>query len=142
MSDEKKLWQDYDKVMKGKDVHMTRIESHATSIGQPDVNYCINNHEGNVELKHTDSSKKGLTLRPSQWQWFKRRVEAGGTPWVLAWVDIPMQKPYYILISGESVIEHELVHHKSITTWKKAGHVVDTLDYSLLQQMMVIGDLR
>lgn len=141
MSDESNVWKNLSSTV-GKRAHMTRIESHATSIGQPDVNYCMDGHEGNVELKHTDSSKKGLTLRPSQWQWFKKRVEAGGTPWVLALVDIPLQKPYYILVSGKNVIKHELVHHKSITKWKEAGEVVETLTFSPISQMMMLGKLR
>ena len=59
--------------------HASSVESHATSPGIPDVDYCINGVSGHIELKVYGS--KGL--RQSQILWFKHRIKAGGKPWIL-----------------------------------------------------------
>lgn len=139
MNNEAGLWQKFSALV-GPLAHLTRIESHATSIGQPDVNYCIDGIEGNVELKYTNSSKKGIILRPSQHQWFRKRVKAGGRPWVLVWVNLPLQQPYYIVLTGESVVEHKLVQEKSIAMWKEIGTVMTKLDVDIIAKMMIKGE--
>jgi hypothetical protein len=49
-----------------------RIESHATSIGRPDVNICLNpGITWDIELKYSDAGK--VKLRPAQRMWFSKR---------------------------------------------------------------------
>ena len=57
--------------------HLSRIESHATSVGFPDVEGCIEGTEFWVELKSWDP-KKGWHIRPSQIAWMRARLNAGG----------------------------------------------------------------
>ncbi len=101
--------------------HFDRIESHETAIGTPDINYCINGYTNNLELKFTNSEKRGLKLRPSQCGWFKRRVAAGGQPWLLAHLDIRGLKGY-VLIAGDAV--PALAHTTRVNDWLHAGVVV------------------
>lgn len=98
--------------------HFERIESHETAIGTPDVNYCINGYCNHLELKYTDSEKKGLRLRPSQSRWFRDRVKSKGQPWLLTHINI-RKKRGYILIPGVHV--PKLVHTTRVTDWMEAG---------------------
>lgn len=62
--------------------HTNRIESHAATIGRPDVNICL--HGGivwDIELKYCDHNK--VELRPAQRMWLKRRATVGGNCAVL-----------------------------------------------------------
>lgn len=62
--------------------HACAIESHDTSAGVPDINYCINGHEGHIELKvGTDS--KPPSLRPTQHRWAVLRKSAEGRSFFL-----------------------------------------------------------
>lgn len=101
--------------------HFERIESHETAIGTPDVEYCINGYTNRLELKFTDSEKKGLRLRPSQAGWFRKRIKAGGQPWLLAHLDIRGLKGY-VLIPGDKV--PELTNTTRIEAWLHSGVVV------------------
>src|SRR4030067_1055575 len=62
--------------------HVSMVESHAVSIGIPDLNYCINGREGWIELKtiHGDEMPK---IRTAQRRWARVRVAAGGRIWFL-----------------------------------------------------------
>lgn len=95
--------------------HFDRIESGSTAIGTPDVNYCIAGRHNHIELKHTDSESKGLTLRPSQVGWFNRRVRAGGKPGILVRSEIGgFNTHFYIpyhnvkFLAGVKNVEHWL----------------------------------
>lgn len=57
--------------------HICRIESHATSVGFPDVEMCWDGVMIWVELKSWDP-KKGWHIRPSQLTWMRDRLMAGG----------------------------------------------------------------
>lgn len=59
--------------------HASSVESHATSPGIPDVDFCIDGISGHIELKVCSS--RGL--RQSQVLWFRQRLKAGGKPWIL-----------------------------------------------------------
>jgi hypothetical protein len=98
--------------------HFERIESHETAIGTPDVEYCINGYTNRIELKFTDSLKKGFRLRPSQCGWFRKRVKAGGQPWLLA-QSLIRHKRGYVLVAGADV--PQLVHTTKVATWFEAG---------------------
>lgn len=62
--------------------HFSQVESHETSIGFPDTNFCIDGVEGNAELKYW-SAKKGYVLRKSQIAWIRDRLKAGGRVFLL-----------------------------------------------------------
>ena len=101
--------------------HFERIESHETAVGTPDVEYCIGGYTNRIELKFSDSEKKGLRLRPSQSGWFRKRVKAGGQPWLLAKA-IVRKKRGYVLVAGSDV--PALVHTTKISAWLEAGIMV------------------
>lgn len=101
--------------------HFERIESHETAIGTPDVDYCIRGYQNHLELKFTDSEKKGFRLRPSQAGWFRKRVKAGGQPWLLAQSEI-CNKRGFVLVAGTDV--PPLARTTRVTDWLKAGVMV------------------
>jgi hypothetical protein len=61
------------------DAHLSWVESHATSPGAFDVNYCIDGVEGWLELK----AFPNIEIRTTQVSWARERIEAGGRPLVL-----------------------------------------------------------
>lgn len=78
--------------------HFTRIESGATVLGQPDVNYCIKGCEGNLELKFAKKENDMLILRPSQYQWMNQRIMCGAkNVWILAHIS---ETKTWMLIHG------------------------------------------
>ena len=79
---ESKLWDDLRDACKGTGAHFSRVESHATSPGIPDLSYCVNSVEGFIELKSWDP-KKGFRLRRSQVAWTRARDRAGGRVFLL-----------------------------------------------------------
>ena len=62
--------------------HLRQIESHATSVGFPDTNFCIDGCEGGIELKYWNA-KKGYVLRKNQIAWMRDRLKAGGSVFLL-----------------------------------------------------------
>lgn len=101
--------------------HFERIESHETAVGTPDVNYCIRGYCNHLELKFTDSEKRGLRLRPSQAGWFRKRVKALGQPWLLAQIKV-RKKRGYVLVAGSDV--PALAKTTRIADWLEAGTMV------------------
>lgn len=92
---EANLWEEMKKSI-GHFGHFSRIESHDTSPGFPDVNFCVLGFEGNVELKFSDDLKHMPEIRPSQIRWMNKRVKCGGNPWLLVkWGNT------YMLIRGQ-----------------------------------------
>lgn len=64
------------------EVHLTWVESHATAIGAPDIQYCCGSVEGWLELK----AGPDLDVRASQVQWMKSHIAAGGYPlFIIQW---------------------------------------------------------
>lgn len=64
--------------------HLQRIESAATDLGIPDVNYCLRQVEGWIELKVGRlEGTKPRTLKLEQVTWAERRTEAGGRSYLL-----------------------------------------------------------
>jgi len=120
MSGEAKMW-DYLGPKLRPYGHFERIESHETAVGTPDVGYCINGYTNHLELKFTSTQKKGFCLRPSQAGWFRKRVKAGGQPWLLA-QSLIRDKRGYVLVAGASV--PALAYTTRITDWLKAGVIV------------------
>ena len=60
--------------------HCCRIESHATSIGLPDVNLKmkVNQNDWWIEVKVSDLPGAYVEVRPAQWMWHTRRRIVGG----------------------------------------------------------------
>lgn len=67
----KKLFKDI-----GASAHVSWIESHATALGAPDLNYCVDGVEGWLELK----ASPDVDIRASQVAWMKERINSGGYP--------------------------------------------------------------
>lgn len=111
---EKRLWQT---LKDGLDHagHFDRIESHATSQGRPDVNYCIDACVGDIELKIYDRKRGGLILRANQNAWICNRVRHGGRVFILARYDDEFGNATYMLIPGSR--SKELIHDRSYDGW-------------------------
>ena len=62
--------------------HLSWVESHATSAGIPDLNYCIQGYEGWVELKSGN-----FEVKASQVIWMEERISNGGHPLFLIEMD-------------------------------------------------------
>jgi hypothetical protein len=101
--------------------HLDRIESHATSVGRPDVNYCIDGVTGDIELKFYDASKGGFVLRPSQNAWMMQRVRADGEVFILA-AHRSAGSTVYLLIDG--CHSQELIRDPSAKKWREEAIVV------------------
>lgn len=63
-------------VLQGHKIHVTWVESHATVLGAPDLEYCCYGVEGWIELKAFPDPE----VRASQVTWMKDRIAAGGHP--------------------------------------------------------------
>lgn len=98
---ESDLWKDIKKNI-GHHGHFSRVESHSTSAGIPDVDFCIKGFEGHMELKFAREKLKKNFVRSTQVKWFRDRVKAGGRPWLFALLIIGGEK-YYVLFKGENV---------------------------------------
>lgn len=68
-----------------KRTHFQPIES-MTSLGVPDVNFCLDGSEFWVELKIVLGEEKlrfQKPLTPYQWNWLRRRVKSRGNVWIV-----------------------------------------------------------
>jgi hypothetical protein len=59
-----------------KDFDWQSVETHITSRGVPDLNYCSNGAEGWIELKSCKHWR--VAIRPEQVAWAERRMRKGG----------------------------------------------------------------
>lgn len=120
-SSEKGLWEYVNAKMRalhGSKWHGCRIETGATSNGQPDVNYCLDGVEDNLELKFARKNK-WCELRPSQYQWMKKRARAGKQCWIL--VEITHQNRWLLIASGSAEV---LIKHKEQPVWTSAATAI------------------
>lgn len=108
--------------------HFERIEN-LVGIGRPDVNYCIQGVEGNIELKQLkDWPKRPDTVvevrhfTPQQRLWIRDRVRARGRVYVLLQVG-----PAYLLLGGE---------------WARTHLGLDATRAQLQQASLVYGEGR
>ena len=62
--------------------HASRVESHATSAGIPDVDYCYFG-DGHIELKHGSATTKMPEIRDTQIRWMLSRASVGGKVYIL-----------------------------------------------------------
>jgi hypothetical protein len=88
-----------------KKCHYSRVESHATSPGIPDLSVCHDGAEGFIELKFSDG-KKVPEMRESQVRWITKRVESGGCVVILAEIVDPQYPDLSTrcLYSGSKVV--------------------------------------
>lgn len=66
--------------------HASRIESHDTASGFPDVHYTYQEVSGTLELKEGKAPFKKKGLRKDQINWMADECEAGGIVWIVAQV--------------------------------------------------------
>lgn len=121
---ESKLWDDLRDACRGTYIHFSRVESHATSPGIPDLSFCVAGCEGFIELKSWDP-KKGFTLRRSQVAWTRARDRAGGRVFLLfdKQEDLFNPRKFGLIRLTEAKCEF-LVTHPSDTSWFGLADVV------------------
>ena len=112
---ESALWKDMKKNI-GHLGHFSRVESHETSSGIPDVDFCINGTEGHIELKF--SRDKTPKIRSSQVTWFRRRRKEGGNPWLFTHM-ILKGKDYYLLHDASKI--SGLATNRNVADWITAS---------------------
>ena len=66
-------------VTSGVPFHVSWIESHATCIGAPDIQYCVDGVDNWIELKYGDDKNPG-EVRAAQVLWMEAHIVAGGKP--------------------------------------------------------------
>ena len=94
------LWKDMNRNI-GHLGHFSRVESHESSAGIPDVDFCIAGVEGHVELKFGNGSKHP-NIRPTQAKWFRDRVRKDGKPWMFTLIMVK-KRSVYLLHEGKWV---------------------------------------
>lgn len=97
------------------DVHVSRIESHATSIGFPDLEYCYYGHCNTMEMKYS-KDLESVTLRPSQYRWLTDRVNAGGRPLIFTCLRLNGDDTNIFLLHRGTQAKY-LVAHNSWADW-------------------------
>lgn len=101
--------------------HYSQIESHATSIGFPDIDYCVDGVNGHIELKFGDATKnKKPHMRPSQIMWFRNRIQAGGHPLIFAKLIVPGGIVQYLMYSGLMALE--LCDARKVSDWEMVAY--------------------
>lgn len=116
--------------------HCSMIESPLVTPGFPDLNYCIDGVEGNIELKW--SGLGGVPeIRPAQRIWFKHRNVEGGRTWIYAKVKQGITQGYfYLLIRGKYI--KELAEAKHLDEWVKLAlyksHKIDKSFINLIAE--------
>jgi len=128
---EQRFWRQIKNALKR--YHLTRVENHEAGTGIPDVDYCVEDFEGHLELKFCSSVSKGIVLRKDQYVWFRDRVTAGGRPMVLTKIQIgPI--PCYFLHYGSTIVKMKAHRHTSIDYWDNHADNVweGELDYEEL----------
>ena len=97
---ERKLWQYMDRAI-GEYGHFSRVESHASSAGIPDVDFCVSGKEGHIELKY--GMGKIPKIRATQARWFRNRARAKGKPWMFTHLEGSSKPPVYLLHAAPAV---------------------------------------
>ena len=98
---ESDLWTELNGIM-GKKWHASRVESHSTSAGIPDVDYCYMG-DGHVELKFSNSMAVP-DIRESQVRWLMKRSAHGGRCYILTKLVWAKEAPTYLWHRGENVM--------------------------------------
>ena len=99
--------------------HWSKVESHDTSAGIPDLNYCMDGMEGWLELKF-GNRVKAPKLRPTQCAWFRRRIKMGGTPQLLVCIELDGHKTFGLILGD---VVPTLIHAKTNKHWLDSCYV-------------------
>ena len=95
--------------------HYSRVESHATSTGIPDVDFCHDGFSFYLELKHSDG--KDFELRPAQHRWIQDRFKAGFfNVWILA-----LHQPTETVLLIHGHLSRMLIEHPRVCDWNKVA---------------------
>lgn len=135
---EQKFWEEFSGNL-GHKGHFSRVESHATSAGIPDIDFCMSDVESHIELKF-GNEKKAPSIRPSQVKWFDRRVKAGGHPIILAKIELDDGTRYCFYAGSKA---RELYDAKTSHDWIAAANLVyrspawETFHYKILEMCRV-----
>ncbi len=95
--------------------HFSEVESHETSAGIPDIDYCMNGIESHIELKFGNAIAP--RIRPSQVKWFRDRVRAGGHPWLFTCI-MGTSGKYWMLHKGAAIGTHLLHLERDLKKWQ------------------------
>lgn len=138
---ESRLWDDLRDACKGTGIHFSRVESHATSPGIPDLNYCVNSVEGFMELKSWDP-KKGFRLRQSQVAWTRARDRAGGRVFLLfdKQADLFNSRKFGLIRLTEAKCEF-LVTHPGADSWFGLAGAVWENEINVEQLLIILRGL-
>lgn len=98
--------------------HFSRVESHETSAGIPDVDYCIGSVESHIELKYGRAHPP--KIRPPQVKWFRDRVKAHGHPWMFTCMQENSGK-YWMLHTGANMVRYKLHKERQIEAWQNCS---------------------
>lgn len=138
---ESRLWDDLRDACKGTGIHFSRVESHTTSPGIPDLSYCVNSVEGFMELKSWDP-KKGFRLRQSQMAWTRARDRAGGRVFLLfdKQADLFNPRKFGLTRLTEAKCEF-LVTHPGADSWFGLAGVVWENEIDVEQLLIILRGL-
>jgi hypothetical protein len=100
--------------------HFSRVETHESSAGYPDVSYTIDGFNGHIELKFS-KGKRPPTLKPSQSAWFRMRVKHGGRPLVFFGYEENGKNQFAII---QAPMVPDLVKANSVKQWLSAASKV------------------
>lgn len=137
------LWKYISKNLAGKGVDLTRVESHATAVGVPDVNCCIDGVDSWAELKF--NTTKGLVLRDSQFAWMRRRLACGANNIYIIWgADIEytdergMQRVYGLIKTTTKDQLQWLRENKSPVCWasRSVRQWAKSIDFKELRTLL------
>ena len=99
---------------------VSQIESHATSPGIPDTNYCISGAEGWIELKNS-AGGKNFVVRDTQKVWFRKRIRAGASRLFIFWRhEIDGQREHGIIRVSQANVEW-VFSNSSVASWRGAS---------------------
>ena len=81
--------------------HAVNVEPGTTNPGMPDINWCLEGIEGNLELKFGFEGGAAPTIRPNQIVWFRERIKAKGMPMFGYYVESKEYVDLVFIIRGE-----------------------------------------
>lgn len=101
------------------DLHVSKIESPITSAGVPDLDIAGQGHEARVEVKFSFNGR-APEIRRTQVLWFKKRIAAGGCPWIMAKIKIEDEVVFYLV---EGFHMQTLAMSSRIALWSELSEV-------------------